>query len=180
MLLLLHLSVSYLLWAGLCLLATTHPAARRSRPWLATGGILLLVTEGCLCLTPAPWTPAQVTEFGIRCLLHSCFPGFIMAARALAVGYYDGCSEASAEILALAKKQNDDVRLALQTLHKYPAQGGMEDTMASMLENMTHVSKEMDTLALGLGRLQAKASKAGGYYWLVFVAMYMGFYLLGG
>jgi hypothetical protein len=183
--------VVYLGWGVIAYTYTIPAGARSCRTWVAIGGLVLLALEIALILTDsslpsnAGILPKYLTEYEFILFCHSIFALVIAALRCLGEAYYVDADKTSILVLEgviESQKKMDQLLQHLQQVMSHNDQAKTNDhaDMRSELEdlqqfvesNYQQASKMVDDLK------NSSSSIGSNYYWIVFVVMYGGIYLL--
>lgn len=182
--------VVFLGWGVTAYTFTIPSGARSCRTWVAIGGLVLLALEIAFILTESVLPsnlgilPKFLTEYEFNLFCHSLFSLVIAALRCLGEAYYVDADKTSILVLEGVIESQKKMDLLLQHLQQALSR---TDTK---IEDRLDVKSELEELQQTIETNHQQASKivedlknssnsiGSNYYWIVFVVMYGGIYLL--
>lgn len=177
--------LKYLLWGLLAYLATNTLGTRMCRTWVMLTLLCMLAVEVAFSLTESSiptWFPANFTEHELIFILHSVFPGVLLAFRSIIERMYVDMNRVTAEVLNnLLVHQESLQKLIEEIEHLSDSNAATKDSLEEIQSKIALAKNRMtdadERANAALDSLKTSSANPGSnYYWLIFVAIYGGVY----
>jgi len=183
-----EIGISYVFWIVIGYIMTLPIGARSSRTWIGIVGIFLLSVEVFMTLTetsiPTWMIPTTLTEYELIFLLHSIFPSLIAFLRLLSEYLYVDMDRTSIMVLedfTAQQKAIKDLLIELQASLESNQEraSSHRETQSKMSELQDQIDLTNEATATRILQLKnCSANPGASYYWVLFVLLYGGIYLL--
>ena len=184
--LLADIASNYLFWIFIGYLTTLPSGARASRIWITIIGIALLAVEIALSLTQTnipTFFPEKLTEYELILLLHLIFPCIIVLLRCLSEYLYVDINKTSINVLTNVTETEKYVKELLDELlndltdNKTTSNKNDLKEKIMILKNAIE-SKNDENIKQILLLKDSSSNPGSKYYWIIFVLIYGGIYLI--
>ena len=184
------IAAKYLFWLFIGYISTLPSGARSSRTWITIIGIALLAGEISLCLTEVTiptFLPEFLTEYELISILHLFFPCIIVLLRCLSEYLYVDVDTTSITVLNNLSEHQKCIKDLLEELVNTMADNNKDkdnnDSMDTLKEKILVLKNQIestneDTSKQILMLKNSSSNPGANYYWIIFVLIYGGIYLI--
>jgi hypothetical protein len=182
-----EIAVRYLFWMLLTFVATASTSTRVCRTWAAIVLLSIMGVEVAFALTETSLPQlfsGQWTEYEIVTMLHCVYPCIVLGLRSVAESVFVDVNDASVSVISELTSAQASVQGLLCELEASLAPDSSTtddfDNIHVKVVGIRGAMQAYEAKAMaGIERLRKSSANPGSsYYWLIFVALYGGVYLL--
>lgn len=174
----------YLFWIVSAYFATIPMSSRVSRTWIGIAGIAMFLVDVCFRLTEVSipsFMPGTVTENNLINLMHSMFPGLMLALRCIAEAFYIDLQRESVESMMKVISQYEAMNSMLDETLAALAGNNDGDKESKLQKLKQYITSSNEDTRMSVEKLKACSSDpAANYYWVVVVGIYGVMFLASG